>query len=78
MNADISVSRKGSDQSAKLSVSITPVLDNEGQLNKILMYGSDIPQVIISSTFPHHQFYFLSALRQVKISLGSFQGIHYR
>jgi methyl-accepting chemotaxis protein len=42
--ADISVSKRGSDQSAKLSVSITPAYDNEGKLVKLLMYGSDISE----------------------------------
>jgi methyl-accepting chemotaxis protein len=42
--ADISVSKRGSDKSNKLSVSITPVHDNEGKLVKILMYGSDISE----------------------------------
>ncbi len=44
VNADISISKRNSDQSVKLSVAITPVLDVEGHLNKILMYGSDISE----------------------------------
>ncbi len=44
VNTDIAISKRNSDQSIKLSVAITPVLDVEGHLNKILMYGSDISE----------------------------------
>jgi c-di-GMP-specific phosphodiesterase len=43
VNTELTISNKG-DNAVRLAVALSPVNDSEGQLNKILMYGSDVSE----------------------------------
>jgi methyl-accepting chemotaxis protein len=43
VNTELTISNKD-DSSVRLAVALSPVNDSEGQLNKILMYGSDVSE----------------------------------